>query len=147
MGIGYNQELLRKIVLTQDFGYRLCTIKSVDETELTCTVQLLDNQEIEIEDVRLYVTSQSLNISIPETGATGICYKVNGKYFVKDWDKVKKYYQATEDESILEIMLDFIAAIKKIQLTHPQGPTNPNGVINVADFLALEERLKIFYLK
>jgi hypothetical protein len=144
---GTTKELLKRIIGANTDNSRLCKVKSVDDTNFTCVVTFLENEEIEIFDVRLSVSDKGTNVIIPEQNSTVIISPFAGGYYVSMFSEIKQVYSATKDESILDLMLDFIKAIKAIQLLTNQGPTISNGVINLTDFIDLETRLKKFYLK
>jgi hypothetical protein len=149
MDAGKTRDLLRQIVLgnNTENGSLLCKVVSVDDSKFTCVVSKVDNEEIQIENVLLSVNDTCLNVLIPTVDSKVIISPFQGGYYVAMFSEIKQVYSATIDESILDIMKDFITAIKAIQLLHPQGSTVANGVINVNDFIDIENRLKKFYLK
>lgn len=127
---------------------RICTIKSVDKDAFTCVVSPIDNSELEFNDIKLSVNDSSTNCIFPSVNSTVIVSFLDANSgYVSLFSEIDQYYQATSVESISAIIIDFITAIKNIQLTHPYGPTTPNGVINITDFEDIENRIKKFYLK
>jgi hypothetical protein len=151
---GTNRELLRQIVLGSNIadklnnnGGILCSVVSVDSDKFTCKVKKIDNPDIEFEDVKLSVNDKGMNVIIPEIDSIVIISPFQGSYFISMFSEIKQYYQATNDESILEILNDLLDAIIAIQLLHPQGSTVANGVINISSFQDVKQRLQKFYLK
>ena len=145
---GRSRDLLKQIIGFKPFTKaQLGKIVRMDEVALVCDVQLIDNQDIIYYDVRLLPSNNSTNVIFPKLDSLCIFSEFEGGFYVSQITEVDSFYQATGVESILDIMLDFIKAIKEIKLLTSQGPTMSNGVINISDFLDIENRLKSFYKK
>lgn len=147
MDTGRTLEILKKLTNQDITNGRLCKVNSVDKDALTIECSPLDNPDISFYDVRLSVTDAGTNVMIPKLGSTVIIEDFKGGYYVSMFSEIEKYYQATDVESVLDLMSDFIDYIINIQVSTPQGPSTPQGVINVVDFQKLKQRFKNFYLK
>ena len=143
-----NRDLINQIVNTKEIYSKRCKVESIDKNKLSCSVSYIENPNIKMNNVRLSPNTDSTFTLIPKIGTTVIVsFLADNVSFVSQHNEVEGYYFATNTESILDIMLDFIKAIKAIQLLHPQGSTVQNGVINIQDFLDIENRLRKFYIK
>lgn len=145
---GKTLKLLKDLTRQDILSCRICKVIDIDSTAFTCTVSPIDSPDISVSDIKLSPNKLGQFVAFPKVDSLVIVSffdKASG--YISMFSEVEKYYQATQTESILDIMNDFITAIKNIQLLHPQGATSPNGVINIADFIDIENRLKNFYLK
>lgn len=116
-------------------------VTAVRPEEDTCDVQP-DNDDAEVHDVAL------LNGIYPAVGAQVLIGLVENRLvdtFLISADKVTHFRLATEQESLLPILQDLVAAIMELTVTTPAGPS---GVpINLVKFRALAQRLPNLLIK
>ena len=143
-----NRDLINQIVNTKEIYSKRCKVESVDKNKFSCTVSYIENPSIKMNNVRLSPDTDSTFIQFPKVGTTVIVsFLADNVGFVTQTNEVEGYYMATSEKSFLDLILKFIDAIKAIQLLHPQGSTVANGVINIQDFIELENDFKKFFIK
>lgn len=135
------RESLRTIVKGADRPYSTVgTIQEVNEN--TCDVKLI-NSEVVIFDVLINIDN---NVSLTEAPVKGskciiTFLSYNTAYLAKS-TMVESYSIVTKDEdgnvieSLKEILVDYATEmydnLNKMTLKHPQGPTSPNPINDIA---------------
>ncbi len=120
----------------------IAKVKSVDETNNTCT--LIDDDGLEIYNVRLLpiVAENQSIIMIPENKSLVLAIRIENteQWMVLRATKIKKIQVQAGGEDLLTLVTDLIAAIRAMKFTTNQGPTIT--LINDSTFAQLDNRFK-----
>lgn len=139
---------LKQVIGNQEVWAKYGIIKSVDKDKQTCEVYQSDNKEIIYTNVKLGTTAESNYIAYPKVGSNCIINFISDtQAYIACLSEVEGYYISNADNSFLDIMVDFITAIKNMTILTNQGASLNNGIINIADFQAVEDKLKNLFLK
>lgn len=129
------KELFNKVVATDIYYSKQCTVVSVDEGEFLCDVQPIDGTP-EYFDVMLSPTQNSTNVQIPNVGSTVFIHFLDGKTpYVTSMDSVAKSIVRSTDgnaehvaslkEALTNFANDMQSALDVVTFNTPQGPTTP----------------------
>lgn len=151
MGIasaGSLEKMMKQIVGNQKVFGKLVVVTQVDKDYLDCTCHELGDETEIFENVRLN----------PDKLANFVIYPKIGSICLIDWldettgyicqvSEVEGYYIGNTDNSLLTVLLELTTAIKNMTIMTNQGASVKNGIINVADFQAVDDKLKNLFLK
>lgn len=119
----------------------LAKVKSVNEDECTCVLEDEDGQPFY--DVRLRpITGGNRGfVQIPKIGSMVMAVRVEDseEWTVIACDEIDKVQVLINNDSVANIMKDFITAIRKMKFTTNHGPTI--RLINDVDFVNIQNRL------
>ncbi|MDD2635611.1 MAG: hypothetical protein PHW82_08960 [Bacteroidales bacterium] len=120
----------------------IAKVKTVDETNNTCT--LVDDDNLEIFNVRLLpiVADNQSIVMIPEANSLVLAIRVENteQWMVLRATHIKKVQIKAGGEDLATLIKDLIAAIRAMKFTTNQGPTI--NLINDATFGDLDNRFK-----
>lgn len=151
---------LRDITKTSDEVYaKVCEVLEIDQDEKTINVKPVDDTA-EIYNVRLQAESETGGLVLfPKVGSMVLVVFINkNNAAVVNTSEVEKlslviescsfevdnsgFLLKKENETLKKLMADLIKAIKALKFTTNNGPTI--NLINIADFIALENRFNQF---
>ena len=141
------ENMLKQIVGNQKVFSKICKVDSVDKDKLTCDVYTLEDDTF-YDEVSLSPTNTGNFIQFPKVDSIVIVsFLDDSNCYISQMSEIEGYYISNSDNSFLDLMNDLFSAIKNISLTHPYGPTQPQGVINQAEFDAVQDKFKNLFLK
>lgn len=139
-------------------------VKSVNKENNTCNVEF---NELEIGDVRLQsIIDEDVKgaVNYPAIGSVVLVSKLSdkGEYFIVMFSELEEFslnidktvfkqnsngFKISKNEiDFIDVMLDFIKAVKQLKVICSSEGTPSVNVVNVLDFVAVENKLKkIFY--
>jgi hypothetical protein len=123
-------------------------VLSVDKPKVLCKVQSIENEELVFEDVRLRAIDDAQDkgfVLFPKVGSTVLIGQIKNTsaYYVAMYSEIDKVKWATDAENLKDLLADLLTAIKAITVTTGVGPSGTP--INVASFVAIENRLNNFF--
>ena len=139
---------LRRIIGNQKIFSKIAVVDFIDKDKLECTVFLEEDEDSIFFNVKLSPNKDGGFITYPKMGSTVIISFLDDyTCYISQMSEIEGYYISNSENSFLDLMNDLFTAIKNIQLTHPYGPTTPQGVINQPQFDALQDKFKNLFLK
>jgi hypothetical protein len=123
-------------------------VGSVNESDCSCVLFDLDDeaQKYPINNVRLRpITGTNKGfLQVPKVGSIVLAVRVEDTedFTVISCSEIDKIQVLAAEESIAEIVSDFISAIKKMKFTTNTGSTI--NLINIQEFIDIENRIKTF---
>lgn len=152
--------VIKKISKSSDEVYaKVCEVLEVNTQETTVDVKPIDGTA-EIFDVRLQAESETGGlVLIPKVGSMVLVVFLNkNNAAVVNTSEIEKFSLVIEpctlevdsegfllkkeNETLKKLMADLLKAIKEMNFTTNNGPTI--NLINIADFIALENRFNQF---
>lgn len=146
----------------------IAKVKSVDEAKATCTLIDEDGQEIFNVRLRPVLNGKKSFLQIPKTGTFVLAIRIedDDDWMVIGCDEVDKvvwyvgdavfemdndgFLFKKQDETFKKIIVDFISAVKSIQLlvsttgTAAAQTGQTTSVVNIAEFESIETRINQF---
>lgn len=145
---GSIERIIQQIVGDQRVYSKLVIVDTVDKDYNDCDVHLADDVEEKYFNVKICPDDKATFISYPKVGSLAIMSFIDfDTCFLSQVSEYEGFYIANADNSFLDLMNDLFSAIKNLTLTHPYGPTQPQGVINQAEFDAVQDKFKNLFLK
>lgn len=146
--VGTVEKLMKQIIGEQMLFAKIVVITEVDKDTLECVCHEIGDVGEIFENVRICADKSANFVAYPKIGSIAVINwldEVTG--YISQISEIEGYYIANDDNSFLDIMVDFITAIKNMTILTNQGASLNNGIINVADFQAVEDKLKNLFLK
>lgn len=140
--------MLQQIVGDQRIYAKYGQVVKVDKDANTCEVADNGNNIIIYTNVKLGTNEKSNFIQYPKVGSNVVINFISDyQAYVAIYSEIEGYYIGNQDNSFLDVMVEFITAIKNMTILTNQGASLNNGIINVADFQAVEDKLKNLFTK
>lgn len=153
-------DAIKKLANSNDEVYaKVCEVLEIDQDEKTVNVKPIDDTA-EIYNVRLQAESETGGLVLfPKVGSMVLVVFINkNNAAVVNTSEIEKlelviesvelkidstgFLLKKENETLKKLMADLITAIKALKFTTNNGPTI--NLINIADFIALEDRFNQF---
>ena len=127
-----------------NFGI-LGTVIAVDKDENTCEVEPFD-EDTNYVGVSLMTISAKGLVVYPLVGSTVIIQQLDkDNAYVAQYGEIEAYAMETQDDSLLEILLEFVNQMGNLKVTTPNGPSTT--VINKTLIDDIGIRLRAFFQK